>query len=504
MDTNKIDKINIDLITPTTDSNQLESQRDRWGNILNEQTFKTLNNNMKIMKEILLEIANENNVTNLDSIKLRLNNLETDRDSIESIVDNNTNGLINVGIIERKLNLKGTELEFNSNKVDLDNVAYTNRENTFSENINNTKVYKLKGGTVLENIDNKIKIGNISNKLDLQTTDGTFLVNGEEFRLSSEEVKALLDTTDFQATETINGTSKIATQTEVDNGLENTKIVTSKKLKARLDTLLAGITSTYVLKTDNATETVAGITKIATQSEINAGTDDSKLVTSKKLASMLNSKLSTYIKNTDVATETKAGIITEARIKEIAPKPDLTPYVPFSKGFRNQNDTDWFVRTNGRITWASDVFEMWNGDNNQFMGAFHTNSYNSFYKVPNRNGGNWNRLIDEHDLLDVMIRNQWKVIFDGVFGVQGGVVASLPNDWSDCLVYFRVYSAAGNLMDNSSMLITSSEKGGRYMVYYSGGGNHEIKINVNAINQVVLADRYGDAVINKVLYKNNR
>ena len=308
MDTNKIDKIDTNLIVPSIQENLIEIERDKWGNILNEQTFKTLNNNMKVIKEVLLEIANENNVTNLDSIKLRLNNLETDRDSIESIVDNNTNGLINVGINERKLNLKGTELEFNGNKVDLDNVAYTNRENTFSENINNTKVYKLKGGTVLENIDNKIKIGNISNKLDLQTTDGTFLVNGEKFRLSSEEVKALLDTTDFQATETINGTSKIATQTEVDNGLENTKIVTSKKLKARLDTLLAGITSTYVLKTDNATETVAGITKIATQSEINAGTDDSKLVTSKKLASMLNSKLSTYIKNTDNASETIKGV----------------------------------------------------------------------------------------------------------------------------------------------------------------------------------------------------
>ena len=195
MDINKIDKIDTELVLPSIQENLIEIERDKWGNILNEQTFKTINNNMKVMKEILLEIANEINVTNLDSIKLRLNNLETDRDSIESIVDNNTNGLINVGITERKLNLKGTELEFNGNKVDLDNivysndltnVAYTNRENTFSENINNTKVYKLKGGNVLENVDNKIKVGNISNKLDLQTTDGTFLVNGEEFRLPSD------------------------------------------------------------------------------------------------------------------------------------------------------------------------------------------------------------------------------------------------------------------------------------------------------------------------------
>ena len=193
MDTNKIDKIDTELVLPSIQENLIEIERDKWGNILNEQTFKTLNNNMKVMKEILLEIANENNVTNLDSIKLRLNNLETDRDSIESIVDNNTNGLINVGITERKLNLKGTELEFNGNKIDtnnivynndLTNVAYTNRENTFSENINNTKVYKLKGGNVLENIDSKIKIGNMNNKLDLQTTNGTFLVNGQEFNIT--------------------------------------------------------------------------------------------------------------------------------------------------------------------------------------------------------------------------------------------------------------------------------------------------------------------------------
>ena len=193
MDTNKIDKIDTELVLPSIQENLIEIERDKWGNILNEQTFKTLNNNMKVMKEILLEIANENNVTNLDSIKLRLNNLETDRDSIESIVDNNTNGLINVGITERKLNLKGTELEFNGNKIDtnnivynndLTNVAYTNRENIFNENIDNNKLYKLKGGNVLEKVDNKIKVGNISNKLDLQTTNGTFLVNGQEFNIT--------------------------------------------------------------------------------------------------------------------------------------------------------------------------------------------------------------------------------------------------------------------------------------------------------------------------------
>ena len=160
MDTNKIDKIDTNLVVPSIQEN---FERDKWGNILNEQTFKTLNNNMKVMKEILLEIANENNVTNLDSIKLRLNNLETDRDSIESIVDNNTNGLINVGITERKLSLKGTELEFNGNKVDLDNIVYsndlTNEINLLKQDVNkyiDEDELKLKTDILEQGISNSV------------------------------------------------------------------------------------------------------------------------------------------------------------------------------------------------------------------------------------------------------------------------------------------------------------------------------------------------------------
>ena len=124
MDTNKIDKINIDLITPTTDSNQLESQRDRWGNILNEQTFRTLNNNMKVIKEILLEIANSSNVTNLDNIKLRLNNLETDRDNIETLINDNVSGELNIGTTERVMNLITKDnLKINGNEFSVPQVS---------------------------------------------------------------------------------------------------------------------------------------------------------------------------------------------------------------------------------------------------------------------------------------------------------------------------------------------------------------------------------------------
>ena len=121
--------------------------------------------------------------------------------------------------------------------------------------------------------------------------------NGTLFILSSgmiaeKEVKELLDTTDFQATEATNGTSKIATQSEVNAGLEDTKIVTSKKLKARLDSLLSGITSTYVKLTQLATESLAGIIKISTTAQVSAGTDNTTAVSPAKLSEVFaNSKV---------------------------------------------------------------------------------------------------------------------------------------------------------------------------------------------------------------------
>ena len=85
------------------------------------------------------------------------------------------------------------------------------------------------------------------------------------------------------ATETTNGTSKLATQTEVDNGLEDTKIVTSKKLKARLDSLLAGVGTTFVKLTQLSTESLAGIIKISTTAQVSNGTDNTTAVSPAKL-----------------------------------------------------------------------------------------------------------------------------------------------------------------------------------------------------------------------------
>lgn len=75
------------------------------------------------------------------------------------------------------------------------------------------------------------------------------------------------------ATETVKGIAELATQAETDAGVDDSRIVTPKKL--------ANWSGRTV---PDATETVKGIAEIATQAETNTGTDDARIVTPLKLA----------------------------------------------------------------------------------------------------------------------------------------------------------------------------------------------------------------------------
>jgi Phage tail-collar fibre protein/Putative tail fiber protein gp53-like, C-terminal len=70
------------------------------------------------------------------------------------------------------------------------------------------------------------------------------------------------------ASETVAGLSEIATQAETDAGTDDVRFITPKKLKAWVK---------------QATETVLGMLKVATQAQTDAGTDDTVAVTPKKL-----------------------------------------------------------------------------------------------------------------------------------------------------------------------------------------------------------------------------
>ena len=131
-----------------------------------------------------------------------------------------------------------------------------------------SKFYAYKAGEGAESL------GDLSDVTLTTPTSGQALVyNGTNF----------VNQTIKQATETINGISKLATQPEVDTGVEDTKIVTSKKIKARLNSLLAGITSTYVKLTQLSTESIAGIIKISSTAQVSAGTDNTTAVSPAKL-----------------------------------------------------------------------------------------------------------------------------------------------------------------------------------------------------------------------------
>ena len=83
-----------------------------------------------------------------------------------------------------------------------------------------------------------------------------------------------------QATESTLGLVTLATQTEVNTGTNSTDAVTPATLAGR-----------------TATETRAGIAEIATQTEVNDGTDDATIVTPLKLKTLLDNRTGGYAAN---------------------------------------------------------------------------------------------------------------------------------------------------------------------------------------------------------------
>ena len=100
-----------------------------------------------------------------------------------------------------------------------------------------------------------------------------------------------------QATESLLGTAEIATQGEVDSGTDHTRIVTPKTLKSRLASFVR-----------NATESVKGFVEIATQTEANGSSDDSRAITAKKLYNRTATESRRGVAELATQAEADAGI----------------------------------------------------------------------------------------------------------------------------------------------------------------------------------------------------
>ena len=96
------------------------------------------------------------------------------------------------------------------------------------------------------------------------------------------------------------------------------------------------------------------------------------------------------------ASESQAGVVTLAKIKEISPRPDLSNYVTFNKGYRENDNVNWFLRSNLSETWMPHQALMFNESGN-YTGTFHLNGSRAYYKVPNRNSNNWCEIMDNFD-----------------------------------------------------------------------------------------------------------
>jgi len=94
-----------------------------------------------------------------------------------------------------------------------------------------------------------------------------------------------------QATTTVLGLVILATQAEVNTGTDSQKVVTPATLAGR-----------------TATETRTGIAEIATQAEVTAGTDDERIVTPLKLKTFLDANVGGYAANVGNGTNTSFAL----------------------------------------------------------------------------------------------------------------------------------------------------------------------------------------------------
>ena len=164
--------------------------------------------------------------------------------------------------------------------------------------------------------------------------------------------------------------------------------------------------------TDVATETKEGIARIHSLDTVENQSNELQNMVTKNLQSQISDFIKT-LNNDEIltakslvkylskllkpATENTFGLIDYQTIKQVAPKPDLSPYIPFSKGYRNNNNSDFVLRANLSESWAPCILNMYSSDGNH-MGVYHLNGGRAYYKVPNRNGGGWNEIMDNHDM----------------------------------------------------------------------------------------------------------
>lgn len=120
--------------------------------------------------------------------------------------------------------------------------------------------------------------------------------------------------------------------------------------------------------------------------------DHTKILTVRGLVKFLSKLLKP-------AGEDDYGLINYKTIKQVSPKPDLSPYQLKTNFWKYPDSSLKVVGTNtsNGHSYAGMEIEMFNIAED-YIGSFHTNGGKAYFKVPNRNGGNWCEIMDNYDM----------------------------------------------------------------------------------------------------------
>jgi hypothetical protein len=172
--------------------------------------------------------------------------------------------------------------------------------------------------------------------------------------------------------------------------------------------------------TDVATETKEGIARIHSLDTVENQSNKLQNMVAKNLQSQISDFIKT-LNNDEIltakslvkylskllkpATENSFGLIDFQTIKQVSPKPDLSPYLKYDRSFIHKNDNvisrqDKWIRCNDSQVWVPNSLHMYTSDNeSSYVGSYHLNGSRACYKVPNRNGGNWCEIMDNYDMV---------------------------------------------------------------------------------------------------------
>lgn len=140
--------------------------------------------------------------------------------------------------------------------------------------------------------------------------------------------------------------------------------------------------------------------------------DHTKILTARGLVKFLSKLLKP-------AGEDDYGLINYKTIKQVSPKPDLSPYQLKSNFWKYPDPRLKVVGTsdNGHSYTGMEI-EMFN-NLGVYVGTFHTNGGRAYYKVPNRAGGGWLEIMDHIDMaardnrmnsMDTNFNNIWNTL----------------------------------------------------------------------------------------------